>query len=271
MQNSPTSIPESIKIVFIGDVVSQPGRQAIGDFLPKIEKDEGFDLVIANAENAAGGTGLTPQVIEDLLDLGVDVLTSGNHIWRKKEVIGELDTRPNILRPANYPEGTPGRGHCLIQHGGVKVGVLNLCGRVFMSPIECPFRTAERIVEELRRETPVIFVDMHAEATSEKQAMGYFLDGKVSAVVGTHTHVQTSDARILPEGTAYITDAGMSGPSESVLGVKKQIIINRFMTQRPQKFEIARQYPQIEGVITEINTVTGKAESIRAFRHTARS
>lgn len=267
MPNKVAEMPETVKIVFIGDIVSRAGRQAISEYLPLIRKEHEISLVIGNAENAAGGTGLTPHIIDELLDCGLDVMTSGNHIWRKKEVIEELNTRPYVIRPANYPEGTPGLGYCRIEANGVSIGVVNLCGRVFMAPIDCPFRVGVKVIEEIKQNSSVIIVDMHAEATSEKQALGWYLDGRVSAVIGTHTHIQTSDARILPRGTAYITDAGMTGPSESVLGIKKEIIIKRFLTNLPQKFEVAKNYPQLEGVILEIDARSGKARSIQAFHY----
>ncbi len=261
--------PDTVVIAFIGDIVGHPGRDALKEFLPRLREEEGMSLCIANAENAAGGTGLTPSVIDDLLDLGLDVLTSGNHIWAKREVIGELDIRPNVIRPANYPPGAPGSGTCLVETGGMTIGVLNLCGRVFMNPLDCPFQVGDRLVNELRQITPVIVVDMHAEATSEKLAMGFFLDGRVSAVIGTHTHVQTSDARLLPKGTAYMSDAGMTGPSDSILGIRKEIIITRFLTQMPQKFEVARHAPQMEGAVLEVERLTGRALGIRSFRYAA--
>ncbi len=257
---------ERFRVAFLGDIVGQPGREAVKEFLHPLREAEDVSLVIGNAENAAGGTGLTPPIIDDLLDLGLDVLTTGNHVWAKKEVMAELDSRPNLVRPANYPEGAPGKGWCLFVKDGVSVAVLNLCGRVFMNPLDCPFQVGDRLITRIRRETPIIFVDMHAEATSEKVAMGWYLDGRVTAVIGTHTHVQTADARIMPKGTAYLTDAGMTGPSESVIGMRKEIILQRFLTQLPQKFEVARHYPQMEGVLVDVDVATGLATAIAPFR-----
>jgi metallophosphoesterase (TIGR00282 family) len=269
MPSSGTGPPAVIRVAFIGDIVGEPGREAVRDHLERLRDEEGADLVIANGENAAGGTGITPAIVDELLDRGVDVITSGNHIWNKKEIFDQLNQRTILIRPANYPPGAPGHGWCTIGFAGVTVGVLNLCGRIFMHPIDCPFRVGRAAVEELRKETPVIIVDMHAEATSEKQAMGWFLDGTVSAVIGTHTHVQTADARILTGGTAYITDAGMTGPTESVIGFRKEIIVQRFLSQLPMKFEVARRHPRMEGVVVSIDTSTGSALSIRSFGYSS--
>ncbi|MDD5757430.1 MAG: TIGR00282 family metallophosphoesterase, partial [bacterium] len=201
-----------MKVLFIADIMGQAGREAVARILPELKSKEQVDLVIANGENAAHGMGLTPNIARDLFHLGIDVLTMGNHTWDKKEILDIIDDEP-IVRPANYAPGVPGRGAILATTtNGVKVGILNLIGRVFMPPNDCPFRSADKVIEELKKETPVIIVDIHAEATSEKVAMGWYLDGKVSAVIGTHTHVQTADDRILPEGTAYLTDVGMTGP-----------------------------------------------------------
>jgi hypothetical protein len=259
---------KSFKVVFIGDVVGQPGRDAVVEFLPRLRARHEPVLVIANGENAAGGTGLTPPVIDSLRAAGIDVITSGNHVWSKREVVPELAARPYLLRPANYPPGAPGRGAGVFVADGIPLGVVNLCGRVFMAALDCPFRAADLILAEMQGETPFILVDIHAEATSEKEAMGYYLDGRVSAVVGTHTHVQTSDARILPRGTAYLSDVGMSGPSDSVLGVKKELILQRFLTQMPQKFEVARGDLLMEGAVLEIHRETGKGLKVLPFRFT---
>ncbi|MEW6335280.1 MAG: TIGR00282 family metallophosphoesterase, partial [Thermodesulfobacteriota bacterium] len=212
-----------MKILFIGDIVGKPGRRAVRELLPGIVEDHRIDLVIANCENAAAGFGVTGEVIEELQDCRIDVLTSGNHIWDKKEILEIIEGCDRLLRPANYPAGAPGRG-CLVMTapGGLRVGVINLAGRVFMHPLDCPFRTADREIGTLKSRADVIIVDMHAEATSEKIAMGWYLDGRVGAVVGTHTHVQTADERILPGGTGYITDAGMTGPFDSVIGIRRE-------------------------------------------------
>ena len=253
---------DPIRVLFLGDIVGKPGRRAIREYLPDIRDEHSPSLVVANAENAAGGFGLTPPVVDEILGLGLDVLTTGNHIWDKKEIEGEIDSRPYIVRPANYPEGAPGRGYFITEASGVPVGILNLSGRVFMGLMDCPFRIGRALVDEISKSAPVIIVDIHAEATSEKQAMGWFLDGRVSAVIGTHTHVQTADARILPGGTAYISDAGMTGPSESVIGVTKEAVIARFLTQMPVRFETARRHPQLNGVMLDIDPVSGRALSI---------
>lgn len=229
-----------MNILFIGDIVGKPGRRAVKELLPGIVQEHAVDFVIANGENAATGNGLTSSVLRELFGYGIDVVTSGNHIWKKKEIIPELDNEPRLLRPANYPPGAPGRGHGVYTaKNGEKVGVLNLMGRVYMAPIDCPFRAADILVTELKKETDIIIVDMHAEATSEKIAMGWYLDGRVNAVLGTHTHVATADWKILPKGTAYQTDVGMTGGFDGVLGVKKETIIKRFMDQVPAIFAVA--------------------------------
>jgi len=243
-----------MNIFFIGDIVGAPGRRAVEELLPRVVDHYFIDLVVANGENASGGLGITPQVADQLLSQGIDLLTSGNHIWKHKEILPYLEETDRLLRPANYPPETPGRGFAIVETAaGERAAVLNLEGRVFMSPLECPFRTAEQVLASLPKEVKVILVDMHAEATSEKQAMGWFLDGRVSAVVGTHTHVQTADERVLPGGTGYITDVGMTGPVDSVIGMKKEIILERFLTQRPQPFKVAAQNIQLQGVILKID------------------
>jgi len=243
-----------MNILFIGDVVGAPGRRAIEELLPRVVDRHFIDLVIANGENAAGGLGITPLVADQLLAQGIDVLTSGNHIWKHKEIIPYLEATDRLIRPANYPPETPGRTYTIVETAsGEKAAVLNLEGRVFMSPLECPFRTVDRVLATLPSRVKVIIVDMHAEATSEKQAMGWHLDGRVSAVVGTHTHVQTADERVLPGGAGYITDAGMTGPVDSVIGMKKEIILERFLSQLPQPFKVATQNIQLQGVILKID------------------
>jgi hypothetical protein len=256
-----------MKILFIGDIVGKPGRQAVGGLLKKVVHDYGVEFVIANGENAAGGMGMTPDIANEMLGQGVDLLTSGNHIWAKKEIFPYLDEEKRILRPANYPPQVPGRGAGLyLSKQGEKIGVVNLEGRVFMKSLDCPFRVGEREVELLRRETPVIFVDFHAEATSEKVAMGWFLDGKATAVLGTHTHVQTSDEQILNEGTAYITDVGMTGPLDSVIGIRKQVAINRLLTQIPWKFDVATDGVVLQGVVIEVDPKSGRSKSIQRLK-----
>ncbi|HUL29338.1 MAG TPA: TIGR00282 family metallophosphoesterase [Thermodesulfobacteriota bacterium] len=256
-----------MRILFIGDIVGKAGRQAIEGQLTKAIGEYQIEFTVANGENAAGGMGITPAIAIEILDQGVDVLTSGNHIWAKKEIVPFLEEELRILRPANYPSKAPGRGSGLFHtRDGQTVGVLNLEGRVFMRNLDCPFRVGEKEAESLRKETNVILVDFHAEATSEKMAMGWFLDGKVSAVLGTHTHVQTSDERILEEGTAYITDVGMTGPLDSVIGIRKEIALERLLTQIPWKFDVAKGEVELQGVVIEVDSKTGKSENIQRVR-----
>ena len=251
-----------MNVLFIGDVVGAPGRRALEELLPRLVDHYFLDLVIANGENAAGGLGITPQVADQLLGYGIDVLTSGNHIWKHKEIIPYLEATDRLIRPANYPPETPGRSYTIVETAsGEKAAVLNLEGRVFMSPLECPFRTVDRVLASLPSQVKVIIVDMHAEATSEKQAMGWHLDGRVSAVVGTHTHVQTADERVLPGGTGYITDTGMTGPVDSVIGMKKEIILSRSVSQLPQPFKVATQNIQLQGVLLKIDA-QGRCQEI---------
>ena len=252
-----------VKLLFIGDIIGKPGRQAVSRELHRLVDRYMIDLVIANAENAAGGFGITEETARELFKCGVDILTSGNHIWDKKDALEFISREEKLLRPANYPIGTPGRGSTVLKTpGGVKVGVLNLEGRVFMNSLDCPFRVADREIATLRAETSIIFVDFHAEATSEKASLGWYIDGRVSAVVGTHTHVQTADERILPGGTAYLSDAGMTGGFYSVIGVRKEDPIEKFLTQRPVKFEVAKNEIRLNGVCIEVDEKTGKATAI---------
>jgi len=252
-----------VKVLFIGDIVGKPGRRAVKVLLPGIVGNHGVDLVIANCENAAGGFGVTRKVVDELYSNEIDILTSGNHIWDKKDVEEFIDGYETLLRPANYPTGTPGRGSVVVQTAsGISLGVLNLEGRVFMKPLDCPFRIAEREIAALKEKTDIVIVDMHAEATSEKEALGWFLDGRVSAVVGTHTHVQTADERVLPRGTAYITDAGMTGPCDSVLGIKKEVALERFLTLLPNRYDVAKGDVRLQGVLIEIDDTTGRGLSI---------
>jgi hypothetical protein len=252
-----------MKVLFIGDIVGKPGRRAVSEFVPSLISERKIDLVIANCENAAAGFGVTREIVEELYGSRIDVLTSGNHIWNKREVLEFIGDYETLLRPANYPASTPGSGAALIPTAdGEYVGVLNLAGRIFMHPIDCPFVTAKNNVAELRKKTNIIVVDIHAEATSEKRALGWYLDGEVSAVLGTHTHVQTADEEILPQGTAYISDVGMTGPFDSVIGIKKDVIIERFLTQMPNKFDVAKGDIRMQGVILDIDSISGKANSI---------
>jgi metallophosphoesterase (TIGR00282 family) len=250
-----------MKILFIGDIVGKPGRLAVRELLPEIIEERGIDFVIANCENAAAGFGVTAEIVQELYKSNIDVLTSGNHIWDKKEVMGFIDHFETLLRPANYPEGAPGHGSVLAHASdGTSVGVINLQGRIFMSPIDCPFRTADREIEKLKK-AKIIIVDMHAEASSEKIALGWYLEGRVSAVFGTHTHVQTADERILPGGTACITDVGMTGPLDSVIGMQKDAIVQRFLLQIPNKFDVAKGDVRLQGVIVDVAT-DGRATGI---------
>jgi 2',3'-cyclic-nucleotide 2'-phosphodiesterase len=256
-----------VKILFIGDIFGEPGRKTVARQVPRFVSERGVEFVIANAENAAGGFGITPDIATELFQAGVDVITSGNHVWDKKEIIDYIKGEPRLLRPANYPDGVPGNGSLVTATArGEAIGVLQLMGRVSMPTIDCPFRVGRREVERLRKDTATIVVDMHAEATSEKMAMGWYLDGLVSAVFGTHTHVQTADERILPKGTAYLTETGMTGPSESVIGVKKEIAIEKFLTQMPRRFEVASGPCLFSAVLLEVDTAVGKAVSVERIR-----
>lgn len=252
-----------VNILFIGDIVGSPGRQALVRELHRLVDHYRVDLVVANGENSAGGFGITEETAKELFSLGIDVLTSGNHIWDKRDSFSFIGREERLVRPANYPPGTVGRGATVVRTaGGVPVGILNLEGRVFMNNLDCPFRVADQEIERLRESTPLIFVDFHAEATSEKIALGWHLDGKVSAVVGTHTHVQTADERILPGGTAYITDAGMTGSFDSVIGVRKELALERFVTQMPVRFEVAKKDVRLNGVVIGVDPASGRALSI---------
>ncbi len=255
-----------MNILFIGDICGAPGRRAVEELLPRLVDRYFIDLVVANGENASGGIGITPQVADFLLGQGIDLLTSGNHIWKHKEIKPYLEDTDRLLRPANYPPESPGRGYAIVETAaGERVAVINLEGRVFMDPLDCPFRTVDHILKDLPKEVKIILVDMHAEATSEKQALGWFLDGRVSAVLGTHTHVQTADGRVLPGGTGYITDAGMTGPLDSVIGMKREIILERFWSQLPQPFKVATQNIQLQGVLLKIDP-QGRCQEIQGLQ-----
>jgi len=252
-----------MKLLFVGDVFGKPGRRAVVNLLPRLIDRHRADYVIVNVENSAGGFGVTPEIMAEFAPLGIHCYTSGNHIWDKKEGVALLDRTPNLLRPANYPEGNPGKGvHVGETAAGIPVAVINLEGRVFMNALESPFVVANRLLEELDPQVKVIFVDFHAEATSEKQALGFHLDGRVSAVVGTHTHVPTADERILPMGTAFQTDAGMTGPYESIIGVRVDKIVRRFLLQTPTSFEVAKHDVRLAGALIDIDETTGKARAI---------
>ncbi|WP_028307288.1 TIGR00282 family metallophosphoesterase [Desulfitibacter alkalitolerans] len=255
-----------MRFLFIGDIVGRPGRNIVKSMLPQLKVECSPDVVIVNAENAAGGNGLTEQVANELYNDGVDFITLGNHVWDKKDILDFIDREERIVRPANYPPGTPGKGYKVFTKNNIKLSVINLQGRVYMQALECPFRTMDNILAHIANQTNIIIVDIHAEATSEKMALGYYLDGKVSAVLGTHTHIQTADDKILPKGTGYITDVGMTGPYESILGIKKENIIARFLTHMPNRFEVATGTSQLNAVILEVDNVTGKAVSIERLQ-----
>ena len=253
----------SVRLLFIGDIVGRPGRELVRQGLRGLVEHHRIDLVIANAENAAAGFGITREIGDQLLDHGIDVMTSGNHIWDKKEALDYIGAEPRLIRPANYPAGAPGNGRYLARaRTGDTVGVVNVMGRVFMLQIDDPFQVALREIEAVRARARIVFVDFHAEATSEKIAMGWHLDGRVTAVVGTHTHVQTADERILPKGTAYLTDVGMTGPHDSIIGVEVEPALNRFLTALPQKFETAVGNPRLHAVVVEADPQTGRAIGI---------
>jgi metallophosphoesterase (TIGR00282 family) len=254
----------TVKVLLIGDIVAEVGRRMVCQQLLHLVQEQSVDLVIANGENAAGGFGITPKIAEELFRVGVHVITLGNHTWDKKEIIDYLPKEERLLRPANYPEGAPGSGRVVVTTAtGERVGILHLVGRVFMAPLDCPFRRAKAELEILRSSTKMIVVDFHAEATSEKAAMGWYLDGEVSAVLGTHTHVQTADEEILPKGTAYITDVGMTGPTQSIIGVKREVVLERFITQIPRRLEPAVGPGQLSGVIVEIDRRSGRSLGIQ--------
>ncbi|MCC6362659.1 MAG: TIGR00282 family metallophosphoesterase [Bryobacterales bacterium] len=253
-----------MRILFIGDIFASAGRKLVADHFSYVLESEGIDLAIANAENAAGGFGLTPPLAGELFELGIDVLTSGNHIWDKREIYDYLSKQPRLLRPANYASELPGQGLVVVEaRNGVRCAVLNLQGRTYMPATDCPFRKADELLASLDAPVTVRFVDFHAELTSEKMAMGWHLDGRVSAMVGTHTHVPTADTRILPRGTAYQTDVGMTGPYDSVIGVEKEPVLRKFLTSLPVRFEAARGNAQLHSVVVTVEPGTGRATSIK--------
>ena len=251
-----------MKVLFIGDIFARPGRRAVRELLDGIVREHKIDFVVANAENAAGGFGLTRDISQELFGYGCDVLTGGNHTWDKKEILDLLEEDERVLRPHNYAAENPGSGMAIANCDGITVAVLNLQGRVFMPPSDCPFKAADRLIEAVSDEADVILVDLHAEATSEKQAMGWHLDGRVSALVGTHTHVQTADERVFPGGMAYITDLGMTGPHHSIIGVQIEQSLGRFLNSRPSRFEAAKGDVRFHGAVVDLDEDTGKARSI---------
>lgn len=251
-----------MNILIVGDVCGNPGRKAAKKYIPQMKKKYAVDLTIVNGENSAGGNGITQNSLDELYQAGADVITSGNHIWDKKDVLQFIDREPFLIRPANYPEGAPGKGYCIYPLKAKNIGVINLSGRAFMPPLDCPFQKIDEILRELKGKCDTIILDMHAETTSEKMAMGWYLDGKVSCVVGTHTHIQTADERILPQGTAYITDLGMVGPWNSVLGVEAERILYKFQTGMPVRFELADGPNVFSAVLLTVSDETGNAEKI---------
>ena len=252
-----------MKLLFVGDVVGKPGRKVLREQLPGLVDRLLVDYVVVNVENSAGGFGVTPEVLAEFEELSIDCYTSGNHIWDKREGLALLDEVPNLLRPANYPDGNPGRGLFIGETpSGIRVATLNLEGQVFMKPLRSPFRLADRLLASLPDDVRIVFVDFHAEATSEKQALGWHLDGRVSAVVGTHTHVPTADETILPQGTAYLTDVGMTGPYASIIGMRTDKVLHRFLLQSRSAFEVAKGRVRLAAVLIDIDESTGKARSI---------
>ena len=255
-----------MKILFIGDIVGAPGREIVKDYLPRLKRKYDPDCIVANGENSAHGRGITARIVRELLDAGIHAITMGNHTWDNREIFEIIDQEPRLIRPANFPQGTPGQGMTFIKLPAGEVAVINLQGRSFLPPLDCPFQTAEQLVEQARKRTKYIFVDFHAEATSEKQALGWHLDGKASAVVGTHTHVQTGDERILPNGTGYLTDVGMCGPSDGILGMEREAVIKKFLTQLPVRFEVATGPAQLNAVLITLDKATGRTSRIQRIR-----
>ncbi|WP_330949001.1 TIGR00282 family metallophosphoesterase [Virgibacillus sp. MG-45] len=253
-----------MKILFIGDVVGSPGREMVKEYLPRLKEKYKPNMTIINGENAASGKGITEKIYKQFLEWGAQVITMGNHTWDKKEIFEFIEDAKYMIRPANFPENNPGKGIVFINVNGTEVAVINLQGRTFLLPNEDPFIVADQLIEQAKKRTNIIFIDFHAEATSEKQAMGWYVDGRVSAVVGTHTHTQTADERILSNGTAYITDAGMTGPYDAILGVKKEAVLKRFQTNLPVRFEIDENgRAQLNGIIATIDNKTGRAVDIK--------
>ena len=256
-----------MNILFIGDVVGRPGRRILARLLPKLIEESDAHLVAVNVENAAGGFGMSRKIHDELTGLGVDALTTGNHVWDRREFAAEIESCERVIRPANYAPRVPGKGWIVIETDHGPVAVINLAGRVFMPPVDCPFRTADQVLAELDPDVKVIVVDFHAEATSEKMALAYYLDGRVTAIIGTHTHVATADQRLLPRGSAYITDAGMTGPRDSVIGVKHETVIEKFITGMPRRFDIATGAVELNAVCVNCDPRTGRANSINRVHH----
>jgi metallophosphoesterase (TIGR00282 family) len=256
-----------MKVLYIGDIMGEPGRRAVGRAVPRLVSQRNIDVVVGNGENAAGGFGITPELAEELFKIGLSAITTGNHAWDKKEILDYFPRERRLLRPANYPDGVPGQGSVIVNtKAGEEIGILQLMGRAYMPTLDCPFQVAKREMAKLRQRVAAVLVDMHAEATSEKMAMGHYLDGEATAVVGTHTHVQTADEQILPRGTAYLTDIGMTGPLHGVIGVKKELAIEKFLTGMPRRFEVAGGPTVFCAVLIELDARIGKALSIERVR-----
>ena len=256
-----------MKVLYVGDIMGEPGRRAVARIVPRLVSQRKIDVVIGNGENAAGGFGITPELAEELFAVGLAAITTGNHAWDKKEILDYFPRERRLLRPANYPEGAPGQGSVVVQaKNGEELAILQLMGRAYMPTLDCPFQVAKREMARLRKSVAAVLVDMHAEATSEKMAMGHYLDGEATAVVGTHTHVQTADEQILPRGTAYLTDIGMTGPLHGVIGVKKELAIEKFLTGMPRRFEVAAGPTVFCAVLIELDARIGKALSIERVR-----
>ena len=251
-----------MKIMLVGDVIGRPGRRSFREHTPRLRKEKGIDIVIVNGENSAGGKGITRKSLDELYQGGADIVTSGNHVWDKREVLEFIDREPFLIRPANYPEGAPGKGFCIYPFKAKNIGVINLSGRTFMPALDCPFQKAEQLLREMDGRCDVVLLDFHAEATSEKMAMGWYLDGRLQCLVGTHTHVQTADERILPKGTAYITDLGMVGPWNSILGVKADIVVDKFLRALPSRFDLAEAPNVYSAVVLEVDDRTNAAVGI---------
>jgi metallophosphoesterase (TIGR00282 family) len=252
-----------LNLIFIGDIFGEPGRRALERLLPRLRDEMAVDLVVANGENAAGGLGLTERLAREIWGCGVDVITTGNHVWKQRDLLPVLDEEDRVLRPANFPPGVPGRGHVIVEAAGYKVGVVNLQGRVYMNELDDPFRCLDGLLAGPLAEANCVVIDMHAEASSEKQALAWYADGRVAAVVGTHTHVQTADEKILPKGTAYISDLGLTGPHRSVIGMDPAAAISRFLTQQPMRFKVAKGDVRLQGALVKVDPQTGAALSIK--------
>ncbi|WP_134687113.1 TIGR00282 family metallophosphoesterase [Brevibacillus migulae] len=255
-----------MKLLFIGDIVGSPGREIVKDYLPRLKRKYQPTFIVANGENAANGKGITEKIVKELFEAGVQAITLGNHTWDNKEIFEFIDDQDRVIRPANFPPGTPGKGITYIKQPEGELAIINLQGRTFLPPLDCPFAKADELVEQARKRTKYIFVDFHAEVTSEKQALSWYLDGRISGLVGTHTHVQTGDERILPQGTAYLTDAGMCGPSDGILGMDREVVIKKFRTQLPVRFEVASGPTQLNGVVITLDKASGKATKIERIR-----